>query len=432
MKGRIRGAIAVFSALALTACGTSAGNIPDAAAEIQQDGQTMPGTEDTLGASDGGTVALTLWGAEEDQEMLQQMTESFKQKYAGEASFDISIEVQGESECKDRVLGDVINAADVFAFADDQLLSLAASGVLLEVENADEVKAANVEGAVSAASVGDRLYAYPMTADNGYFMYYNKQYFTESDVQTLDAMLSVAAAQEKKVAMDWTSGWYLYSFFGNTGMNFGLNDDGVTNSCDWNRIDGSVRGSDVAEAMLVIAQSPGFANMTDEQFIAGVKDGSVIAGVSGVWDAATVKAAWGSDYGAVKLPTYTCAGSQIQMASFCGYKMVGVNAYSEHAGWAMKLADWITNEENQQLRFAMREQGPSNQKAAASEEVKQAPAIQAVLAQSEYAVLQRVGNSYWSPVQQFGTTMAAGNPDGQDIQELLDKMVSGITASAVQ
>lgn len=60
MKGRIRGAIAVFSALALTACGTSAGNIPDAAAEIQQDGQTMPGTEDTLGASDGGTVALTL------------------------------------------------------------------------------------------------------------------------------------------------------------------------------------------------------------------------------------------------------------------------------------------------------------------------------------------------------------------------------------
>lgn len=30
-------------------------------------------------------------------------------------------------------------------------------------ENADEVKAANMPEAVSAASVGERLYAYPMT-----------------------------------------------------------------------------------------------------------------------------------------------------------------------------------------------------------------------------------------------------------------------------
>ena len=45
--------------------------------------------------------------------------------------------------------------------------------------------------------------------------------------------------------------------------------------------------------------------------------------------------------GAVKLPTYTCAGQQIQMASFTGYKMMGVNAYSKHKDWALKLADWF-------------------------------------------------------------------------------------------
>jgi len=215
-------------------------------------------------------------------------------------------------------------------------------------------------------------------------------------------------------------------------MDFGLNEDGVTNFCNWNRTDGGVTGRDVAEAMLVISKNPGFASATDAEFLDGVRSGNVIAGVSGVWNAASIKEMWGSDYGAVKLPTYTCNGQQIQMASFSGYKMVGVNAYSEHTDWAMKLADWITNEENQKLRFTMRAQGPSNKKAADSDEVRQEPAIQAVLAQSEHAVLQRVGNSYWEPVQKFGETMAAGNPEGQDIQEMLDKMVEGITASVVR
>ena len=215
-------------------------------------------------------------------------------------------------------------------------------------------------------------------------------------------------------------------------MTFGLNEDGVTNYCDWNRTDGDIKGEDVAAGMLAIAQNPGFASMVDADFILGVQDGSVIAGVSGVWDASAIKAAWGSDYAAVKLPTYTCGDKQVQMASFSGYKMVGVNAYSENKEWANKFANWITNEENQKLRFEMRGQGPSNINAADSDAVHQAPAIQALLQQSEFASLQRVGNNYWSPIQTFGETLAAGNPEGKTLQELLDVMVEGVTASIVQ
>ena len=54
------------------------------------------------------------------------------------------------------------------------------------------------------------LYAYPLTADNGYFLYYNKAYFSEEDVQSLDRMLSAAAAAGRLVAMDWSSAWYVY------------------------------------------------------------------------------------------------------------------------------------------------------------------------------------------------------------------------------
>lgn len=381
---------------------------------------------------ESGTVELTLWGAEEDQALLGDIVESFKEEYASEAEFDITIEAQGEASCKEVLLGDVLNGADVFAFADDQLLSLVAAGALEPVDNADEVKSANMEEAVAAASVNDTLYAYPMTADNGYFMYYDKSVFSDADVASLDQMLNVAAAANKKVTMDWTSGWYLYSFFGNTGLNLSLNDDGITMSCDWNTTEGNIKGVDIAQAMLGIAANPGFGNMADADFIAGAKAGTVAAGISGAWNASALKEVWGDNFGAVKLPTYTCAGQQVQMASYKGFKMVGVNAYSEHTDWALKLADWITNEQNQELRFAQREQRPSNNNAAASDEINNAPAIQALTAQSEFAVLQRVGNNYWTPISELGTTLAAGNPEGTDLQKLMDSTVKAITASVAQ
>ena len=380
-------------------------------------------------SDDSGTVSLTVWGAEEDQALLNEIVDSFKKEYGSQAQFDITVAAQSESDCKDALLGDLEGGADVFTFVDDQLMSLVAAGALEPVDNADEIKKADLEEAVSACTVNDTLYAYPLTADNGYFMYYDKSVFSDADVASLDQMLSVAAAANKKVTMDWSSGWYLYSFFGNTGLAFGLNDDGISNYCNWNANDTAIKGVDVAGAMLAIAANPGFLNTTDDGFIAGVQDGSVAAGISGVWSAQNIEAAWGANYGAVKLPTYTCAGQQVQMASFSGYKMVGVNAYSKHTDWALKLADWIANEQNQELRFAERQQGPANINVANSEAVKNSPAIQAVLAQSQYASLQRIGGNYWDPVQEFGADMANGNPSGKDLQLTLNDMVDEITAS---
>lgn len=402
------------------------------AAETAADAGVAPeSAQNEEAPDDGGVVSLTIWAEETNHEVLGKMAESFKQEYAGQAEFDIQIVPSVDAQTKSDVLSDIHNAADVFFLADDQLTSLAAGGALAKIPNADEIKTANTEGAVAAASIGDTLYAYPMTADNGYFLYYDKTYFTDEDVKTLDRILEVAAENEKKFSMEWDSGWYLYSFFGNTGLDFGINDDGVTNHCNWNTTEGEVTGADIVNAMLDIAAHPGFINLPDSEFVAGVQDGTIIAGVSGVWNAMEIQAAWGSDYGAVKLPTFTCAEKQIQMSSFIGYKMAGANAYSDHVDWALKLADWVTNEQNQILRFEERNQGPSNIKAAASDKVGKVPAIQAVIAQSEYGVLQRVGNNYWDPFVDFGENLAAGNPSGKDPQELIDTLVEGITASTV-
>lgn len=375
-----------------------------------------------------GTVSLRVWGAEEDAALLAQISSQFQAQYP-DTQFDITIEAMPESDCKDQLLADVNNAPDVFTFADDQLSALAASGVLEPVANADDIISRNSESSVAAASINDKLYAYPLTADNGYFMFYNKEYFTDADLQTLDGMLAVASANGKKITMDWSSGWYLYSFFGNTGLSVGLNEDGISNHCDWNSTSGSIKGTDVAEAMLAIANNPGFLNGNDSALVEGAKNGSVIAGISGVWSATAIEEAWGDNYGAVKLPTYTCAGQQVQMSSYAGYKMVGANAYSPYAEWASLFADFMSNEANQTLRFEQRAQGPANKNAAASGAVAESPAIQALISQSSYASLQRIGAAYWSPVADFGATMSSGSTGGQELQDIMDSLVGKITAS---
>ena len=164
----------------LMGCGTENATT-DNTASANPDAQTADMEAD-------GTVSLKLWGSEDDQALLAEMVEGFKTAYAGEAQFDITIEPQNEFTYKGILLEDPEGGADVFTFADDQLANLAAAGVLEPVPDADVISAANLEGSVSASSIDGKLYAYPMTADNGYLMYYNKSYFSDSDIQTLDGI----------------------------------------------------------------------------------------------------------------------------------------------------------------------------------------------------------------------------------------------------
>ena len=374
-----------------------------------------------------GDVTLRVWGSEEDSELINQIIADFKTEYSSQANFNIIFEPHSEAGAKDDILGDVLNAPDVFTFADDQLLALIASGVLKKVPNDSEIAGRNLAASSEAASFNGSLYAYPLTADNGYFLFYNSKYLSEEDVQTMDGILTVAANEGKKFFMEMNSGWYIYSFFGNTDMEIGLNDDGISTYCNWNAKDTKIKGVDVAQAMENIGRSPAFLCAANDDFALGAADGSIIAGISGVWDENEIKEAWGSDYAATKLPTYTVAGQQLQMSSYAGYKLVGVNAYSANSAWADKFADWMTNEKNQTLRFTMRGQGPSNTNASSSGEVAQSKALQALQKQAEFSSLQRVGGTFWDPATNFGTIMSEGNPKGKNLQTLLNELVTAVT-----
>lgn len=415
MKKAIALTLAGAMALSLAACGGTASTSTAASEGASSAGGDAATIED---------VTLTMWGAEEDQELLRIISDNFIEENKDKVNLTINIGVQSESECKDTVLNDPEAAADVYAFADDQLNQLVAAGALQEIPaemNLDDVKARNSAASVDAATIDGKLYAYPLTADNGYFMFYDSSFYTEEDVKSLDTMLEKAAAAGKKVSMDLANGWYLYSFYAGAGLELGLNEDGVTNHCNWNE----APGADVTQAIIDIAKNPGFVSLKDESFTGELKAGNLVAGVNGTWRANDAAEVWGDNYAACKLPTYTLNGEQVQMASFSGFKLIGVNRHSKNVGWALMLADYVTNEANETLRFEMRGQGPSNLKAL---ENAASPALSAVVAQSEFASLQRVGNNFWTPAESLGSILAGGNAEGKDTQALVDEAVAGITA----
>lgn len=419
-------AVLAIGSVSFTGCGSNDNG--GSSSKEATSGSSEASSEDAvqnLINSTKDTVKLTVWASEEDQEFTQGLLDSFQKQYS-DVKFDITLGAKSEADAKDSILADVEAAPDVYAFADDQLNELVKGGAIQEVANTYtyDVKNENLPGSVEAATLDGKLYAYPMTADNGYFMYYDKSVFSEDDVQSLDQMISVASAKKKKIGMMVSNAWYTFSFFKAAGLDVALQDDG-SNTCNWN----DAKGVDVANAIIKLGKTGVFVDVKEDADIpAGAKDGTYAAAVSGVWNAQALKEAWGDNMAATKLPTYTCGDEQLQMYSFSGFKMIGVNPHSKFVGWSMLLAEYLTNAENQVARFKARGLGPANTEAAASEEVQSAPAIAAVIKQQEFATLQRVGGNYWDPVATLGKTLISGNPKNTDVQKLLDNAVEGITA----
>ena len=435
MKKLLALLLAFVMILSLTACGGNGGT-----AETQAPAANNANTEAADASNE--TVALTLWGAEEDQALLAQLVEDFKAAYPDQ-TFDIQIGVESESTAKDTVLTDIEAAADVFAFANDQLNDLVSAGALLNLsgdvsavlpaytdKTLEDVLAANGEGSVAAATKDGNVYAFPMGGGNNYFLYYDSTKITADQAKSWDELLSAAEAAGGKVGMTFASGWYNASFFLGAGFISDMNPDGTT-VIDWNgtSADGYT-GVDVAKAMTAIAAHPGFLAIADGDISNQIASGAVCAVVSGTWDAGAAETAFGEGYAATKLPTFTCAGDQVQMSCYSGFKLMGVNAYSKNSGWAVLLAEFLTNEASQTARFEARQLAPTNLNAAANDAVTSNVAIAASAAQDVYGSVQNVGGKFWDPTATFGQMIANGELGSDDaaIQAALDTLVEGVTA----
>ena len=131
--------------------------------------------------TDYGTGEIKVWVADNVVDFTKGEIDSFMAENPQFAGYTVTVEAVGEGDAAGNMITDVTAGADIYGFAQDQTARLVAAGALIEVapENVDAIKSQNAAGAVVAATVGDQLYAYPMTADNGYFLYYDKSVVTD-------------------------------------------------------------------------------------------------------------------------------------------------------------------------------------------------------------------------------------------------------------
>ena len=316
-------------------------------------------------------VALKVWADQGELELTEKLCNEFAAEHP-EKEYTFEYGAVGAVDGKARYLEDPAAAADVFLFADDQLVDLVKADALYEVtRNTDAIIAANTPGSINAATYDGTLYGYPMTSDNGYFLYYDKSVFTEDDLKTLDGILAAANAAGKKVHMDVSNGWYLASFFLGNGCTLTIEDGKQV--IDFNNANGLA----AAEAIRAFCNDPAFVTGDDSVLAGGIGD-AIACGVSGTWVASAIQEKLGDNYGCCKLPTFTCDGKQVQMGSFLGCKIYGVNSQTAYPVDSMELAEYLTSEKAQIERYNVLNYGPSNVNALADDTIASNLALQAL------------------------------------------------------
>ena len=373
-----------------------------------------------------GTIKIKLWCAAEDMAFEKSRIEEFKKKFADSRyKFNIAVVSKSDSDAGSKVIEDPKKAADVFNFADDQLSALQLAGDISSVADyyKGNVKAENTEDSIKVSSIGNELYAFPRTSDNGYFLYYDKRYITEDDIKDFDSLIAKAKSVGKDVFFNLTDAWYNTAFFFTAGVKIEYKNGVQTGTFD------SPEGLSACKAMCHIAENEGsglYGQGDNNTAVSqGFREGRLCAAVIGTWMGPTIKTAIGEEnVGASKLPTVLMDNQQKQLHSFGGYKLIGVNVFAKCPFASQTLAYFLGNEASQLERYKTRGFIPTNIKGLESDNVKNDPAYKAINDQREFAHAQgaSVGSTYWtSGVKGIGEKII--NKKGSNSEEELKNLL---------
>lgn len=363
--------------------------------------------------AEGFSGELKVWVPEAAVDFTAEQVEAFKAANPEFADMTVNIEPVGEGDAAGKVITDVDAAADVFNFAQDQLARLVAAGAVEVVEegNAEVVKAENDAGSVAAATMGDTLYAYPLTSDNGYFMYYDKSVVT--DPSNLEAVLADCEKAGKSFYMEINSGWYQTAFFFGAGCTLTYDSDNDGNLTACNADYASENGLKALKSMIKLAKSPAFQNGSSVSNATNV--GAI---VDGTWDAVAAQELFGENYAAAKLPV--CDG--YQLSGFGGFKLLGVKPQEDEAKLAAcdALAAWLSSGDVQLARYEALGWGPSNLEAQKSEAVQADVALSALGEQLAFTIPQgQYPGDYWSLATGLGDRIIGKEFDDADDDTLM-------------
>ena len=350
MKKIIAMLLALVMVMGLAACGQAPAE-PAAPAATEAPKADAPAATEAPAAPE--KITLKVWGPSEDQvpqeghdvSFLEAACKAFDEAHP-EWEIEFVFEVCSEGDAGNMVTKDPAAAADVYAFANDQLGTLLQANAIARLGGAalDQVKADNSATMIASVTTGDAVYGVPFTG-NTWFMYYDKSVYTEEDIKSLDAMMA-----KKPVAFEVTNTWYLPAFYYAVGGT--MYGDGTVGS------EGVKFGGDAcAAATLYVADALKAGTMIEAGGGAGMdalRAGTVGAIFTGTWEAKNIKDALGENYAAAQLPCITINGEQKQLRSFSGSKAFGVNPNTKNMKAAAALAAFLGSAEMQDLHYQIR------------------------------------------------------------------------------
>ena len=270
--------------MSMVGCGGSEAKTTEAPAENATENTSTESATADESMFQNTEAALTVWGSQDDQQMLNEMVEAFKAEYP-EVKWDITVRVNGEDQAKTEVLKDTEAAADVFAIAHDQLGELVQSGAVYKnTKYADEIKERTIDAAINASTYEGELYGYPSVSET-YFLFYNKAIFDEEKVKSLETMLSSELPEGvTPFAMDVANAYYSGPFF-------------LSNGCELFGADGSdaktvtfnnEQGLEVAK-LIGSLKEKGVVAFDDTVAAAQFEAGTLGAYIAGPWKTETYK-----------------------------------------------------------------------------------------------------------------------------------------------
>ena len=422
-KRFLAAALSVLMVFALAAC-----NKPGGTPVSSDPGVTpgQPGGEETL----AGNYDVKLWVAAEITDLTQKQVDAFNASNEDGIVINATIEAVGEGEAATQMITDVEAGGDIYCFAQDQFARLVQAGALAKLGNqaAEIVKSANSEDTVAAVTAGSELYGYPITSDNGYFMFYDKSVIPDSDIDSLEAIIKDCEDAGKYIAFNVDdSAWYAASFFFATGCKseWTTDDDGKFTSV--NDTFNSPEGLIALKGMQKLVTSKAFLGKTDQasEFASGA---AVV--MCGTWNYTAIEEILGDNMGASDLPSFEVDGKSYHLGSFKGYKLMGVKPQVDPKKQAVvhKLAQYLSGEECQLERFAERAWGPSNLNAQASPEVQANAGQVAYNLQAPYAIPQgQIHGSWWNIGKVIAEDVKTAKSDA-DLQAALDSYTEQIDA----
>ena len=413
----------VLAAGSLAACG-SGDNASGGEASTSQ----PAAIQQTADAGEAQDVNLKIWVPEEEVDITDQMVKNFNALH-DEFNMTWEIAVVGIDEAPQALETDADTAADIFYTPSGGVANLASKGLLLPItKDFDTISGDLPESALNAVTVDDLVYAVPFSP-NTFFMYYNKDLYTEDEVKSLDTMMAKDLGKGMyNFSTQVTNSWYLEMFFlGNGCTLFGEDGQDATN-CTFN----NAQGLEAGKYVIDLATSPKYIEDKDGVGGAAFKEGKLGAVTSGAWSAPEFREALGDKVGAVALPVANIGGKDVQLSNFVDFKTITVKSNTQYPLAAQQLAVYLASPESCLLRYEKQGDVPVLSSLADSEEIKNDMVASALNDQSGLATNQpsipKMGD-YWDPMQALGEGIYNKDVTESNLQTQLDALVDSILST---